>query len=69
MHFISSFYIISVVVPKWDVPNPKIFTWIPASDADAVTVSPNGISTLLFNGMSTFFTNGKPTFINGPRTL
>ena len=50
MSFISSFDIISVVVP-----DPKIFLCIPASAADAAAVNPNGIKTLLVNGLITFF--------------
>ena len=55
MSFISSFDIISVVVP-----DPKIFLCIYASAADAVAVNPNGIKTLLANGLITLFINGNP---------
>ena len=41
MSSISSFDIISVVVP-----NPKIFLCIPASAADTAAVNPNGIKAL-----------------------
>ena len=64
MSFISSFDIISVVVP-----DPKIFLCIPASAADAAAVNPKGIKTLLANGLITFFINGNPVFSNGPRSL
>ena len=50
MSSISSFDIISVVVP-----DPKTFLCIPASAADATGVNPNGIKTLLTNGLITFF--------------
>ena len=46
MSSISSFYIISVVVP-----DPKIFLCIPASAADAAAVYRNGIKTLLAIGL------------------
>ena len=42
MSSISSFDIISVVVPR-----PKIFLRIPASAADAAAVNSNGIKTFL----------------------
>ena len=45
MSSISSFDIVSVVVPE-----PKIFLGIPASAADAAAVNPNGIETLLADG-------------------
>ena len=45
MSSISSFDIISVVVPE-----PRIFLCIPASAADAAAVDPNGIKTLLAIG-------------------
>ena len=47
----------------------KDFLYIPASAADAASVNPNGIKTLLASGLSTFFINGKPAFGNGPRTV
>ena len=40
-------------------PDPNSFLCIPASAADAATVSPKGINTLLANGVITFFINGK----------
>ena len=49
MSSISSFDIISVVVPE-----PQIFLCIPGSAADAAAVNPNGIKTLLANGLTTF---------------
>ena len=57
MSSISSFDVISVVVPE-----PKILLCIPTSAADAVTVNPNEIKTLLANVLITFFGNGKPCF-------
>ena len=57
MSSISSFDVISVVVPE-----PKIFLCIPASAADDFTVNPNEIKTLLANVLITFFGNGKPCF-------
>ena len=62
--FISSFDIISVVVP-----DPKIFLSIPASAANTAAVSPNRIKTLLTNGVITFLINGSPVCNNGPRSL
>ena len=62
MSSISSFDIISVVVP-----DPQIYLHIPASAADAAAVNPNGIKTLFANGLITFFTNGHLVFSNGPR--
>ena len=56
--FISSFKIINVaffVKSEGCVADPKIFLWIAASVADAVTVNPNAIKTLLANALSTFF--------------
>ena len=48
---ISSFDIVSVVV----FPDPNVFfLCIPASAADAATVNPKGIKTLLANGLITF---------------
>ena len=60
----SSFDIISVVVP-----DHKISLCLPASDANAAVVNPNGIKTLLANDLITFFINGSPVFNNGPRNL
>ena len=56
MSYISSFGIISVVLP-----DPKIFLCIPVSAA-AGAVNPNGIKALLANGLTTFFINGSPFF-------
>ena len=64
MSFISSFDIISVVVP-----DTKIFLGIPASAADAAAVNPRGIKTLLANGLITLFSSGNPVYSNGPRSL
>ena len=63
MSFISLFDIISVVVPE-----TKIFLCILASAADAPSVSPNGIKTLLAYGLITFFINGNPVFNNGQKS-
>ena len=60
----SSFEIIDVAIP-----DPKTYLCTPASTADAATINPNGIKTLLANGVSTFFINGKLVFSNGPRSL
>ena len=49
MSSISSFDIISVVVPDL-----KIFLCTPSSAADAVVANPNGIKTLLVDGLITF---------------
>ena len=48
---------------------PWIFFGITTSIADAASVNPNGIQTLLASSLITFFINDKPTFIKGPRTL
>ena len=64
MSFISSFDIISVVVP-----DPKMLLCIPASTADAAAVNPKGIKILLANDLITFFISGNPAFSNGPRSL
>ena len=37
--------------------------------ADAATVNPKGINTLLANGFITLFVNGHPVFSNGPGNL
>ena len=42
---------------------------IPASAADAATVNPKRIKTLLGNDLITFFINGNPVFSNGPGNL
>ena len=51
------------------MPDPNIFLWIAASVADAGSVNPNGIKTLLANGLSTFPLEGNPVFSNGPKML
>ena len=56
--FISSFEIISVVMP-----DPKNFFLTVASGVDVVFVYPNGIRTLSASGMSTFFIKGSPFLI------
>ena len=58
MSFISLFEIIKVVVP-----DPNSFLCIPASAADAGTVNPKGIKTLLANGLNPFFVNGNPVLV------
>ena len=45
------------------------FLCIPLSSADAATVNPNGIRTVLANDLVTFFINGNPVFSNGPSNL
>ena len=64
MSSILSIDIISVVVPY-----PNIVLCIPASAADAATVNPNGVKTLLANVLGIFFINGNPVFNNRPRSL
>ena len=63
MSSISSFYIISVVVPDF-----KNFLCIPASPADSLAVNSKGIKTLLANNLVTFFISGNPVLSNGPRS-
>ena len=46
-----------------------IFLCIPASAADAATVSPRGIKKHLANGLFTFFISGNPVFSNGPSNI
>ena len=65
MSSISSFDISSFVLL---LPEPKIFLCITASAADAATVNPNGIKTLLANCLITSFINGNAAFSNGPRS-
>ena len=56
--------IVNVVVPDlW------ILFLIAASVADAATVNPNGIKTLLADSLSMSFINVKPVFCNGARSL
>ena len=64
MSSISSFDIISVVVPE-----PKIFLCISASAADAAVINPNGIKIFLAKCLIAFFINGNPVFSNRPRSL
>ena len=64
MSSISSFDIISVVVP-----DTKIFLVIPASAPDAAAVNPNGIKTLLANVLIIFLINGNLVFNTGSRRL
>ena len=47
----------------------RFFLCILASAADAATVNPKGIITVLANGLITFFINGNPVFGNGPRSI
>ena len=68
----SSFDIISVVLCKAEFegrPDPKIFSFIPVSAADAAAVNPNGIKTLLAHGLILFFINGNPVIGNVPNIL
>ena len=64
MHSISSFNIISVVVPE-----SKVFLCILASAAEAAAVNLNGIKALLTDGLITFFVNGNSFFNNEPKSL
>ena len=47
----------------------RSFLCIPASAADAASVNPNSIKTLLANSLITFFINGGLAFNNGPINL
>ena len=49
--------------------DPKGFIWVTASAADAGTVNPNGMNTLLAGGMSTVLASTIPIFNNGPKGL
>ena len=51
------------------MPHPNIFLWIGASVADAATVIPNDIKTLLTNGLSIFYIKGEPVFSNDAKSL
>ena len=51
------------------VPNPKNFSFIPASAAYGAAVNPNRIKTLLANGLITFFIKDNPVFSNGLGSL
>ena len=62
--FISSFEIISVVIP-----DPYIWFLIAASVADVAAINCNGMKILLVNVVSTFFVNGNPDLTNGPRNF
>ena len=42
---------------------------IVGSDAEANSLNPNNVKTLLANGVSTSFINGMSTFINRPKNL
>ena len=64
MSSISSFDIISVIVPE-----PKTFLFIHVSAADAAAVNPDRIKTLLGNGLIIFFINDNPVFNNKARRL
>ena len=64
MSSISSFDIISVVVP-----DSKILLCTPASAANAAAVNPNGTKILLAYGWITLFINGNPVFNNGRSSL
>ena len=74
MHLISLFVIISIVLlceaeSVVCLPDAKIFLCIPSSAANAATVNPKGIKTLLASGLTTCFINGNPAFSNRPRSL
>ena len=62
--FISSFKIISAVIPHL-----KTFLWIAVSVANAAAVNPNNTKTILGNGVSILFVNPKPSDINGLKKL
>ena len=64
---ISSFSLFEIINAV--MPDPKIFFWIAASDADAATVNPKGTKTLLANYVSTLFINSKPAVLNSLRKL
>ena len=49
---ISVLLLLLLLLLLW--PDPKIFSCIPASAADAAAVNPKGIKTLLANGLITF---------------
>ena len=61
---ISSLEIINVIML-----DRNISLWITGSAADAATVDPNSIETLLANGVRTFFTKGNHVFSDGPKNL
>ena len=50
-------------------PDPNIFLWIAASNADAAAANPNGIEILLANSLSTFPVKGNLFFSNGTKGL
>ena len=62
--FVSSFGIISVVLP-----DPKVFFWVATSVADAPAFNPNGIKTLLACSLSTFSMKDKLDFSNDSRGI
>ena len=64
MSFVSSFDIVSAVVP-----DPKIFLCILASAPAAAAVYPDRIKTLLAYCLITVFIDGKPVFSRGSRSL
>ena len=51
------------------MPDPNLLWRIAASAADAATVNPNDIKTLLANGLSTFLIKGNPGFSNSPKSI
>ena len=65
---ISLFDNISVVDEGWFCPDLKIFSYIPASAADAAAVNPRWIKKILASGLIAFI-NGNPAFSNGPKIL
>ena len=62
-------YIYSVEIIKIINPESNIFLWITTFVADAASVNPNGIKTLLANGISIFPIKGNPVFKNGTKRL
>ena len=60
---------ISVVDERLLCQDPKIFLCIPPSAADAATVNPRGIKTLLTNGLITLFISSNLVFRDRPRSL
>ena len=61
-------FIYSLEIINFVLPDPNIYLWIAASDADAVAVNPNGIKTSLANGFNKFYIKGNPAFSNGPKS-
>ena len=66
MPSLSPFDFINIVNERWLCPDPKIYSCIPTSAADAVAVNPRGKKKLLANGLITFFINGNPFLVMEP---